>query len=150
MYRFDLDGSRILGITTDNASSNYAMTRKFQEALVASGQEWNAAQNHIPCMAHVIQLVLGAFMASLGIQGRAKSWAEHEREKQTQCQPSKGKVPAKKRTRVCRVEELEAGFHKIIEKVCNEYDRLVSCPASPLTSLSPPSEQTCERGQEKG
>jgi len=71
--RFELTNSRLLGITTDNASSNDSMTRELQSTLEASGIEWPALMNHIPCMAHVIQLALGAFMSSLGDKGRIKS-----------------------------------------------------------------------------
>jgi len=33
-------------------------------------------------MAHVIQLALGAFMSSLGVKGRSKSWEAHEHDQQ--------------------------------------------------------------------
>ena len=46
--------------------------------LEASGIEWPTLRNHIPCMAHVIQLPLGASMSSLGVKGRTKSWEAHE------------------------------------------------------------------------
>jgi hypothetical protein len=72
--RLDLTNGRLCRITTDNASSNYSMTRELQSTLEASGIEWPALRNHIPCMAHVIQLALGAFMNSLGVKGRTKSW----------------------------------------------------------------------------
>jgi hypothetical protein len=58
------------------------MTRKLQSTLDASGIEWPALMNHIPCMAHVIQLPLGAFMSSLGVKGRTMSWEAHTREQQ--------------------------------------------------------------------
>ena len=79
---FELTDSRLLGITTDNASSNYSMTRELQSSLEASGIEWLALRNHIPCMAHVIQLALGAFLNSLGVKRRTKSWEAHERDQQ--------------------------------------------------------------------
>jgi hypothetical protein len=34
-------------------------------------------------MAHVIQVALGAFMSSLGVKGRTKSWEAHERDQQS-------------------------------------------------------------------
>jgi len=71
--RFELTDGRLLGITTDNASSNYTMTRELQSTIEASGIEWSALRNHIPCMAHVIQLASGTFMSSLGVQGSTKS-----------------------------------------------------------------------------
>jgi hypothetical protein len=79
---FELTDGRFLCITTDNASSNYSMTRELQSTLESSGIEWPALRNHIPCMAHVIQLALGAFMSSLGGKGRTKSWEAHERDQQ--------------------------------------------------------------------
>jgi len=78
--RFELTNGRLLGIVTDNASSNYSMTRELQSTLEASGIEWPAVRNHIPCMAHVIQLAIGEFMSSLGEKGRTKSWEVHERD----------------------------------------------------------------------
>jgi len=58
------------------------MTRELQTTLEASGIEWPALRNHIPCMAHAIQLSLGAFMSSLSVKGRTKSWEAHERDQQ--------------------------------------------------------------------
>jgi hypothetical protein len=80
--RFELTDGRLFGITTDTDSSNYSMTRELQSTLEASGIEWAAFRNHIPCMAHVIQLALGPFMSSLGVKGRTKSWEAHERDQQ--------------------------------------------------------------------
>ena len=75
---FELTNSRLLGIWTDNPSSNYSMTPELQSTLGASRMEWPALKNHIPCMAHVVQLAVGAFMSSLGIKGHTKSWGAHE------------------------------------------------------------------------
>jgi len=80
--RFELTNGCLLGIKTDNASSNYPMTRELQSTLDASGVVWPALRNHIPCMAHVIQLALDAFMRSLGLKRRTKSWEAHERDQQ--------------------------------------------------------------------
>jgi hypothetical protein len=77
-----LTNGRFLGITTDNASSNCAMTRKLQSLLEASGIEWPPVRNHIPCMAHVTKLALGAFMSSLGVKRLTKSWEAHEHDQQ--------------------------------------------------------------------
>jgi hypothetical protein len=80
--RFDLTDGHILGITTDNSSSNYSMTHELQTTLEASGIESPALRNHIPCMAHDIQFAFGAFMSSLGMKGPTKSWEAHERDQQ--------------------------------------------------------------------
>ena len=79
---FELTNGRLLGILTVNPSSTYLMTRYVQSALETSGMEWPAMRNHIPCMAHIIQLALGAFMSSFGVKGRTKSWESHECDQQ--------------------------------------------------------------------
>jgi len=79
---FELTDGCLLEITTDNASSNYSMTREVQSTLDASGILWPTMGNHIPCMGHDIQLGLGALMRSLGIKGRTKSWEAHKRYQQ--------------------------------------------------------------------
>jgi hypothetical protein len=80
--RFNLTDSRLLKITTDIASSNYSIARELQTTLAACTIEWPALRNHIPWVAHIIQLALGAFMSSLGVKGRNKSWEAHERDQQ--------------------------------------------------------------------
>jgi len=42
--------------------------------LEASGIEWPVLRNHVPCMAHIMGLALGAFMSSLGVKYCNKSW----------------------------------------------------------------------------
>jgi len=54
LARFELTDGSSHGITTDNAILNYSMTGELQSTLEASGIEWPALSNHIPCMAHVI------------------------------------------------------------------------------------------------
>jgi len=58
------------------------MTRELQSTLEASAIEWPALRNHIPCMAHVIQLAFGAFMSCQAVKGRTKSWEAHECDQQ--------------------------------------------------------------------
>jgi len=53
------------------------MTRKLQSTLQASGIQWPALRNHIPCMALTLQLTLAAFMRSLGVKGLTQSWEAH-------------------------------------------------------------------------
>lgn len=119
LQRFGLDTRILLGVTTDNASSNYSMTRCLQKILEAKAIEWSASQNHIPCTTHVIQLTLGAFMVSLGMKGRGKSWEDTEREKIGQeCSAGRGRLAGSVQGgRVEKVESLEAGINKIVEKV---------------------------------
>jgi hypothetical protein len=79
---FELTDSHLLGITTNNGCSNYLMTRELQTTHKASGIEWPAFRTHIPCMAHIILIALGAFISSRDVKGRTKSWAAHERDQQ--------------------------------------------------------------------
>jgi len=116
-----VDG-HLLGITTDNASSYYSMTRKLKSTLEASGIEWPASRNHIQCMAHVIQLALGAFMSSLGVKGRTKSWEAHERNQQfgenKRIDIGKSQRLRKEgNARIINVSAMRPGLAKTIEKV---------------------------------
>jgi len=120
--RFELTDGRLLGITTDNASSNYSMTRELQSTLQASGIEWPALRNHVPCMAHVIQLASSAFMSSLRVKGRTKSWEAHERDQQfgenenTHIGKSQ-RLRKEGNARINKVSAMKPGLAKIIEKV---------------------------------
>jgi len=119
---FELTDGRLLGSTTDNASSNYSITRELQSTLEASGMEWPALRNHIPCMADVIQLAWGAFMSSLGVKGRTKSWEAHERDQQFGENESTdmGKSQRLRKegnARMNKVSAMKPGWAKIIEKV---------------------------------
>ena len=58
------------------------MAWELQSSLEASGIEWPAWRNHIPCMAHVIQLALGSFISCLAVNGFTRSWEGHERNHQ--------------------------------------------------------------------
>jgi len=120
--RSELTDGHLLVITTDDASSNYSMTRELQSTLEASGIEWPALRDHIPCMAHVIQLALGAFMSSLGVKGRTKSWEAHERDQQFGENESIdiGKSQRRRKegnTRINQVSAMRPDLAKIIENV---------------------------------
>jgi hypothetical protein len=120
--RFELTDGRLFGITTDNASSNYSMTRELQSTLEATGIEWPALRNQIPCMSHLTQLALGAFMSSLVVQGRTKSWEPHERDQQFGENESidigkSQRLRKEGNARINKVSAMRPGLAKIIEKV---------------------------------
>jgi len=120
--RFELNDGRGLGITTDNASSIYAMTCELQSTLEGSGIEWCALRNHIPCMAHFIQMALGAFMSSLGVIGSTKSWEAHECHQQFGENESidigkSQRLRKEGNARINKVSAMRPGLAKIIEKV---------------------------------
>ena len=112
----------VLGITTDNAWSNYSMTRGLHSTLEASAIKWPAWRNHIPCMEHVIQLAVGAFMSSLGLEGCAKSWEAHERDQQFGENESidigkRQRLRKEGNARINNLLAMKLGLAKIIEKV---------------------------------
>jgi len=120
--RFELTDGRLLVITTDNASSNYSMTCELQSTLEASGIEWPALRNHIPCMGYVIQLALGVFRSSVGVKGRTKSWEAHERDQQFGENESidigkSQRLRKEGNARINKVSAMKPGLAKIIEKV---------------------------------
>jgi hypothetical protein len=120
--RFEPTDGRWLGITTDNASSIYLMTRELQSTLEASRIEWAALRNHMSCMAHGIQLAFGAFMSSLGVKGRTKFWEAHERNQQFGENESidigkSQRLRKEGNARINKVSAMGSGLAKIIEKV---------------------------------
>jgi hypothetical protein len=74
-------------------------------------------------MAHVIQLAFSAFMRSLGVKGRTKSWKAHEREQQFGENESidvgkSSRFRKEGNARINNVSAMRPGLAKIIEKVC--------------------------------
>ena len=61
---------RILGFTSDGASNNRTLTEALNTAWSLLSVEWCQLENHIPCRAHVVQLILGAFMSSIKVKSR--------------------------------------------------------------------------------
>jgi hypothetical protein len=119
---FELTDGRLLGITTDNASSNYSMTSELQSTLEASGIERPALRNHILCMMHIIQLALGAFMSRIGVKGRTKSWEAHERDQQFGENESIGigksqRLRKEGNSRINKASAMRLGLAKTLEKV---------------------------------
>ena len=120
--RFELTDGRLLGITTDNVSSNYLMTHELQSTLEATGIEWHALTNHIPCMAHVLQLALGAFMTSLRVKGQTESWEAYACDQQfgenERIGIGKSQILQKEgNARISNVLAMRPGLAKIIQKV---------------------------------
>jgi len=73
-------------------------------------------------MAHVIQLALGAFMSSLGVKGRTKSWEAHVRDQQFVENESfdigrSQRLRKEGNARINKVSPMKSGLAKIIEKV---------------------------------
>lgn len=64
---------RLFCITTDNAKSNDKLREHLGEMLnsISANEDdesaWNMASTKIPCLAHIIQLSVKAFLSKLGI-----------------------------------------------------------------------------------
>lgn len=96
--------SRLLGFTSDSASNNSTLAAALSDALDQLSIDWNCDHNHIPCMAHVVQLILGAFMDHLKIKTKGEV------------------VPSSfKESYVEKVASMEAGFFKTVEKVSSDF-----------------------------
>jgi len=73
-------------------------------------------------MVHIIQLALGAFMSSLGVKGRTKSWEAHEHDQQFGENESidigkSQRLRTEGNARINKVLAMKPGLAKIIEKV---------------------------------
>jgi len=98
------------------------MTWELQSTLDASVIMSPAMRNHIPCMVHVIQLALGAFMSTLRVKGRTKSCEAHERDQQFGENEStdigkRQRLRKEGNTRINKVSVMRPGLAKIIEKI---------------------------------
>lgn len=56
---------RLLGVTCDNASNNSTLSRSLESRLGEQGHTWSAAENTIPCLAHIINLVVQDIISHL-------------------------------------------------------------------------------------
>jgi len=118
------------------------MIHELQSTLEDYGIEWPASSNHTPYMAQVIQPALGAFMSSLGVKGRYKSWEAHERNQQFGDNESIdiGKIQRLREegnARINKVLAMRPALAKIIEKVC--ISRYFESPETDLQTA----ENTC-------
>ena len=73
-------------------------------------------------MAHVIQLALGAFMSSLGVKSRTKSWEAHECDQQFGENESidigkSQRLRKEGNARIDKVSAMRPGLAKIIQNI---------------------------------
>ena len=73
------------------------------DALDQLSIDWNYNHNHIPCMAHVVQLILGAFIDHLKIKSKGENMPSNFKESYVE-----------------KVASMEAGFFKMVEKVSSD------------------------------
>jgi len=91
---------RILSFTTDSDSNNRTLTEALNNAWSLLSVEWCQLENHIPCMAQGVQLILRTFMSSIKVKSRDGHM------------PS-GFNPGY----IEKGMRLDNGFHKTVEKV---------------------------------
>ena len=128
LKRYNIDNDRFLGMMSDNMSSNFTMSAGIERAMAIMGHQWSSANNHMPCMAHVIQLALGAFMSKLQIAGRESYYQEEQRDQLVEVE-GLGPGGRGKMSRIERFKLMPKGFKKTIEKV----SIAGYCAKSPLT-----------------
>ena len=69
LERFSIT-KRLLCITTDNAGNNGTMRKELEELLnnLDVNNGWSSDSTKIPCLAHVIQLVVKAILGAFNIK----------------------------------------------------------------------------------
>jgi hypothetical protein len=74
LIEFDLM-QKLHCITTDNAGNNKTMAHELSSKLRQIDIEWDPVKRHIPCFAHIINLVVTAFVETLtGDQSEVSSF----------------------------------------------------------------------------
>jgi hypothetical protein len=56
---------KLFCITTDNASNNITLVKELSKLLAKDGISWDWKTHHIPCLAHIINLVVQKFLKTL-------------------------------------------------------------------------------------
>ena len=64
LHDYDI-AEKLYCITTDNASNNFVMVKPLSECLREEDIEWDWKTQHIPCLAHIINLVVKNFLDNL-------------------------------------------------------------------------------------
>ena len=54
---------QVFALTTDNASNNTTLAKSLEELLT----NWQSDIMHIPCLAHIIQLVANSLLRNIGV-----------------------------------------------------------------------------------
>ena len=69
LERFDIT-KRLLCITTDNTRNNGTMRKELEELLnnLDINSSWSSDSTNIPCLAHVLQLVVKAILSAFDIK----------------------------------------------------------------------------------
>ena len=60
--------SRLLAVTCDNASNNKTMATSMEIQISDNNVDWNSNENIVPCLAHIINLVVQDIIQHLKLQ----------------------------------------------------------------------------------
>ena len=76
---FDIT-KRLLCITTDNAGNNGTMRKELEELLnnLDINSSWSSDSTKIPCLAHVIQLVVKAILSAFDIKPTETEYSDDD------------------------------------------------------------------------
>jgi hypothetical protein len=85
---------RLLCITTDNAGNNGIMQKELKELLnnLDVNNNWSSNSTKIPCLAHVIQLVVKVILGAFDIKPMTEDLDDDVKGRSKQCD-RKGMVP---------------------------------------------------------
>jgi len=79
LERFSIT-KRLLCITTDNAGNNGTMRKELEELLnnLDINNSWSSNSTKIPCLAHVIQLVVKAILGAFDIKPTESEYSDDD------------------------------------------------------------------------
>jgi len=79
LERFSIT-KRLLCITTDNAGNNGTMRKELEELLnnLDINNSWSSDSTKIPCLAHVIQLVVKAILGAFDIKPTESEYSDDD------------------------------------------------------------------------
>ena len=79
LERFNIT-KRLLCITTDNAGNNGTMRKELEELLnnLDINNSWSSDSTKIPCLAHVIQLVVKAILGAFDIKPTETEYSDDD------------------------------------------------------------------------
>ena len=79
LERFSIT-KRLLCITTDNAGNNGTMRKELEELLnnLDVNNSWSSDSTKIPCLAHVIQLVVKAILGAFDIKPTESEYSDDD------------------------------------------------------------------------
>jgi hypothetical protein len=117
--------TRLYCITTDNASNNTTLVKELEMLLrVNDAITWDSSKHHIPCLAHIINLTVKAFLNKLKIAAPSREEEFMEESNNNDSDELKAEQ---------EIFEINAGneFHRAIQKI-RKISKAINFPPSRL------------------